>query len=158
MKVEHHLPRRPASIQHHFAGDSETINMITSWRGFLDWRFCMRYAAIGFLLASMVPQLPSQQTPEGPTSEKAQKAYKEAVNDLKKNMVESALDNFKKADKQDGGHGPACQKQMIKYALELRDWKTAETAADEMVADAKSPKDVALVHYQSGIVLFREGL
>lgn len=118
----------------------------------------MRYAAIGLMLAVMVTQLPSQQTAEGPTSEKAQKAYKEAVDDLKKNMIESALDNFKKADKQDGGHCPACQKQMIKYAVELRDWKAAETAAEEMVADAQGAKDVALAHYQAGVVLFREGL
>lgn len=118
----------------------------------------MRYAAIGLMLAVMVTQLPSQQTPEGPTSEKAQKAYKEAVDYLKKNMTESALDNFKKADKQDGGHCPACQKQMIKYGVELRDWKTAETAAEEMVADAKSERDVALAQYQAGVVLFREGL
>lgn len=118
----------------------------------------MRYAAIGLMLAVMVTQLPSQQTPEGPTSEKAQKAYKEALDNLKKNMTESALDNFKKADKQDGGHCSACQKQMIKYAVELRDWKTAETAAEELVADAQGAKDVALAHYQAGVVLFREGL
>ena len=47
---------------------------------------------------------------------------------------------------------------MIKYGVELQDWKTAELGAQEMVAEAKSPKDVAIAHYQAGIVFFREGM
>jgi thiol-disulfide isomerase/thioredoxin len=73
-------------------------------------------------------------------------------------MLESALDSFKKADKQDGGHCMACQKQMIKYALELRDWKTAEAAAGEVVANAEGDKNTALARYQLGLVLMREGM
>jgi peroxiredoxin len=73
-------------------------------------------------------------------------------------MVEVALDRFKRADKQDGGHCLACQKKMIKYGAELREWKTAETAAEEMLADAKGEKDVALAHDELGRVLLREAL
>ncbi len=115
----------------------------------------MRCAAIVLLACTAMP-LPAQQSVGGPESEKAQKTYKEALDYLKKRMVEAALDSFKKADKQDGGHCFACQRNMIKYGVELREWKTAETGAEEILADAKGEKDVALGHHELGIVLMRE--
>lgn len=117
----------------------------------------MRFSVIG-LLCLFVAQLPSQQPSEGPKSDKAQKTYKEAVEYLKKRMPQAALDSFKKADKQDERHCLACQKQMIKYGVELRDWKTAEAAAEEMVADAQGSNNIALAHYQLGRVLMHEGV
>jgi tetratricopeptide (TPR) repeat protein len=95
---------------------------------------------------------------DGPADEKAQKTYKQALEELRQHRTEFALDSFKKADKQDGGRCSACQLQMIKYGVELQDWKTAELGAQEMVAEAKSPMDVAIAHYQAGIVFFREGM
>ncbi len=100
----------------------------------------------------------AQEKVEGPTSEKAQKTYKEAQKDLHERRPDFALEEFKKADKQDGGHCAACQKQMIKYGLELGEWKTAELGAEEMVADAHEPKELALAHYQFGTVLLNEGI
>jgi thiol-disulfide isomerase/thioredoxin len=93
-----------------------------------------------------------------PTDEKALKTYEKAVKSLREHREEEALDNFKKADKQDGGHCLACQKQMIKYGEELGEWKTAEFGAEEIVAQAQGPKDTALAHYQSALVLLDEGL
>ena len=118
----------------------------------------MRYAAIMMLCACMATQLPSQQKPEGPKSEKAQKAYQEAMDNLRQRKAAQALDDFKKADKLDDGHCPACQKNMIEYGVQLRDWKTAETAAEEMVADAQGDRNVALAHNQFGRVLMQEGM
>src|ERR1700688_3147843 len=89
--------------------------------------------------------------------EKAEKTYKEALEYLQRHMSGAALDAFKKADTQDGGHCLACQKKMIKSALELQEWKTAETAAEEMVEQAQGNKNVALAHFQFGIVLIDEG-
>jgi len=117
----------------------------------------MRYAAMVLLACTALP-LPAQQNGEGPSSEKAQKTYKEALDYLKRRMADSALDSFKKADKQDGGHCLACQRNMIKYGIELQEWKPAETAAEEMLADAQGEKNLALAHYQLGRVLWREGL
>ena len=118
----------------------------------------MRHAAVMLLLACFVTPLPAQEKTEAPTNEKAQKTYKEAIEYLHKRMVESALESFKKADKQDGGNCLACQKKMIKYGVELRDWKTAETAAGEIVQQAQGDKNLALAHYEFGIVLMDEGL
>jgi len=69
-----------------------------------------------------------------------------------------ALDNFKKADKQDGGHCRECQRKMVKLGVELREWKTAEAGAAEIVGETQTQSDVALAHYQFGLVWFREGL
>jgi len=109
------------------------------------------------LLLCIVPAI-DQQKPDGPSDEKAHKTYKHALEALRDRRPEIALDEFKKADKQDGGHCRACQKQMIKYGIELGEWKTAELAADEMIAEATDAKEVAMAHFQSGTVFISEGL
>jgi peroxiredoxin len=119
----------------------------------------MRYAVFVLLLACIGAPLPAQEkTDEGPTNEKAQKTYKEALDYLHRRMTDSALDCFKKADKQDGGHCLACQKRMLKYGIELHDWKTAESAGQEMVEQAQGDKNVALAHYQLGVALIDAGI
>jgi peroxiredoxin/outer membrane protein assembly factor BamD (BamD/ComL family) len=119
----------------------------------------MKYTGFALVVICIVASLVAQDKPdEGPANDKAQKTYKEALEYLHRRMTESALDNFKKADKQDGGHCVACQKKMIKYGVELQDWKVAETAAEEMAAQAQPGKEAALAHYQFGIVLLDEGL
>lgn len=100
----------------------------------------------------------AQEAAPAPTSEKAQKTYKNAMDELHHGRKDAALDDFKKADKQDGGKCLACEKMVIKYGLELQDWKAAETAVGEMVANAQGAKDTAIAHYQMGIVLFNEGV
>jgi peroxiredoxin len=118
----------------------------------------MRCARILLMLVFAVSLLPAQEKPEGPTNEKAQKTYKEAMEFLSKHRLDLALDDFRKADKQDDGHCLICQKRMIQFGIEQRDWKSAETAASEMLAEAQGERNQALAHYQSGMVLFREGL
>jgi thiol-disulfide isomerase/thioredoxin len=117
----------------------------------------MRCAVILLLVCAVMP-LWAQQQAEGPADEKAKKTYKEAFEFLKQRRPEAALDNFKKADKQDGGHCLACQQQMIKYGVELHEWKTAEAAAAEIVASANGPKELALAHHQFGYVMLCEAL
>jgi outer membrane protein assembly factor BamD (BamD/ComL family) len=56
----------------------------------------------------LTPVLAPEKT-DGPTNEKAQKTYKEAVQSLHENRKESAVEGFKKADKQDDEHGLACR-------------------------------------------------
>jgi len=111
------------------------------------------------VLACIVAPVRAQEKADsGPTSEKAQKTYKEGLEYLHRRMTDSALGSFKKADKQDDGHCLACQEKMIKYGIELQDWKTAEGAAEEMVAQAQGAKSVALAHYQLSAVLMGEGM
>ena len=111
---------------------------------------CLAFAIFAYSAAG-------QDKGDGPTDEKAKKSYKKALEDLKAHSTDFALDEFKKADKQDGGHCKMCQRQMVKYGLELGEWKTAELAATEMIADAKEPRDLALAHYEYAVVLVNEG-
>lgn len=118
----------------------------------------MRIATTSLALLFAITPAIAQQKPDGPSDEKAQKTYKHALEALRDHRPGIALDEFKKADKQDGGHCRACQKQMIKYGIELGEWKTAELAADEMIAEATDAKEVAMAHFQSGAVFISEGL
>jgi len=119
----------------------------------------MRWAAVVLLLVCMVaPARAQEKADAGPTNEKAQKTYKDGLDYLHRRMTDAALGSFKKADKQDDGHCLACQEKMIKYGIELGEWKTAEAAAEEMVAQAQGAKNVALAHYQLGSVLMGEGM
>jgi thiol-disulfide isomerase/thioredoxin len=117
----------------------------------------MRYAVVALLLAYTVAPVSGQEKAAGPSDEKAQKTYREGLDYLKHGKLLAALDSFKKADKQDGGHCLACQLNMIKYGAELGEWKVAEAAAEEIVAQAQGD-DVARAHYQLGKVLMNEAL
>lgn len=118
----------------------------------------MRFIRISLALACFLTPLPAQEKKDGPTDEKARKTYEKALKSLRENSKESALDGFKKADKQDGGHCLPCQRQMVKYGVELAEWKTAELAAEEMLAAAQGEKDTAIAHYRLAFVLLDEGL
>src|ERR1700675_3413476 len=100
----------------------------------------------------------AQEKNEGPTNEKAQKTYQEALRYLHEREKVPAFESFKKADKQDGGRCVACQRQVIKFGTELEDWKAAETAAQEMVAEAQGDRGMALAHYEFASVLMTEGM
>ena len=100
----------------------------------------------------------AQEKNDGPINEKAQKTYRDALGYLHDRQKIQAFENFKKADKQDGGHCVACQRQVIKFGMELEDWKAAEFAAQEMVAEAQGDRGLALAHYEFASVLMTEGM
>jgi peroxiredoxin len=93
-----------------------------------------------------------------PTDAKALKTYNSAVELMSERQHAAALGEFKKADKQDGGHCYACQKQMIRLGIELDDWKTVELAAQEMAAEAQGDRATAIAHFEYGVILFQEGM
>jgi thiol-disulfide isomerase/thioredoxin len=118
----------------------------------------MRFARVALIVICALLPVLAQDVADGPTNEKAKKTYKDALSALHEYGRPVALEGFTKADKQDGGHCVACQKQMIKYGMELSEWKTAELAASEMVAEAQGDRETAIAHYQFGVILMNEGL
>jgi thiol-disulfide isomerase/thioredoxin/Tfp pilus assembly protein PilF len=117
----------------------------------------MRFSYLLLLLTFVAPSLSAQERAAGPSDEKAQKTYREAMDYLRQRKVMAALEAFKKANKQDGGHCAGCLQNMVKYGLQLQEWKYAEEAAEEAVAQATGD-DVAVAHYELGIVLMNEAL
>ncbi len=95
---------------------------------------------------------------EGPTNEKAQKTYGQAVEYANKHMIDAALEGFKKADKQDSGHCVGCKKNIMKYGVARGDWKAAESAAEQLLAQAQVDNRLALAHFDFGFVLLQEAL
>lgn len=118
----------------------------------------MSCRGILLVITCCISSLYGQQPADGPANERAQKTFQEALQLQKKHQVQWALDSFKKADKQDGGHCLACQRNMVAYGIELQDWKTAETASDEMIAEAQGDKALALAHFHFGGVLLAEAI
>lgn len=108
------------------------------------------------LLCAFLPLL-AQEVADGPTNAKAQKTFQNAIKSERQRDLYAALDDFAKADKQDGGHCLACQKKMVIYGEDLQHWNVAETAASEMLANAQGVENTARAHFQLGIVLSREG-
>src|SRR5580698_9359054 len=118
----------------------------------------MRIALITLALACTLSPARAQTHDVKPTDEKALKTYNNAVQLMSQRMEAAALGEFKKADKQDGGHCYACQKQMIRLGSELDDWKTVELAVQEMAAEAQGDRATAIAHFEYGVILFQEGM
>ena len=118
----------------------------------------MRSVWILPLIFCAAQSLSAQTANEGPTNEKAQKTYNQGLEYLTKHQHGFALDSFKKADKQDGGHCVDCQRKILKYAVELRDWKSAEAAGQQILQSAKDNKNMAIAHYSLGMVWMNEAL
>lgn len=112
---------------------------------------------LGMLCALAVTGAKAQ-SDKGPTDPKAQKTYAEGETRLKERNNVSALDSFRKADKQDGGHCQACQQEIIKLGLSLSDYKAAVEAARELIGEAKDPKALAMAHDDRAMILLREGM
>src|SRR5271170_1525464 len=114
-------------------------------------------------LIALLPVTGSAQTSFKADSElakdpKAQKSYADGLAWLKDHKQIAALDSFKKADKQDGGHCVACQKKIIDLGEKTGDYKSADAAAQEVIAEAQTPEAQADAHMDRGVLLLREGM
>lgn len=117
----------------------------------------MRAPVIGLVLA-IVACGAFAQPESGPADPKAQKTFASALDWVRHHDYAAAVGSFRKADKQDGGHCRECAYQIVKYGLETGDFKDANAAAEQLIADARSPEDTARARLERGTVQFREGL
>lgn len=104
------------------------------------------------------PAAKAAAAPAGPSDPKAKQTFAEAVTLLKKHNYVFALDGFRKADKQDGGHCIPCETQAYLAAREAQDLKAAREETSLLLENVTSPKDKAKVHYMAGAVCLSEGL
>src|SRR5262245_24355486 len=120
----------------------------------------MRLILLGIIMSSVSAAMAQTTLPSnaGPADEKAQKTYQKAQEWLKHHNEAAALGFFKKDDKEDSGHCRACQKEIIELGEKAGDFKAADMAADEMLAEAQSPAETADAHLQRGVLLLHEAL
>ena len=94
----------------------------------------------------------------GPTDPKAQKTFAEAKEYLKHDQAVWALDGFRKADKQDGGHCRVCKEEAVTAALAVENYKAAVECTDSLLATAQTPQEKAGACYLRGAVMLRDGM
>lgn len=94
----------------------------------------------------------------GPANPKAKKTYADAQAYASQGEIYSAYNDFRNADKQDGGHCLACQQQILRYALALKDWKAAQATAREVIAEASGDVAQAAAHQQLANILMAQAV
>jgi thiol-disulfide isomerase/thioredoxin len=51
-----------------------------------------------------------------------------------------------------------CARKIIEYGIKTGDFKAADAAAQQLVADAKTPRETAIAHLERGTVQYREAI
>jgi len=94
----------------------------------------------------------------GPTDAKARKTYDEAIKLLKDHQAAFALDGFRKADKQDGGHCIPCEYEAWNAAIDVQDYKVAREQAAAILEHVSSVNDKAQAQFLLGKAWLGEGI
>ena len=94
----------------------------------------------------------------GPSDPRAQKTYAEALQWQKQGNRQSAIDSFRKANKQDGGHCIDCLQRAYNLALEINQFGTAISVVQDLLAVTPADPDKAVLHFWEGIALQREAI
>ena len=94
---------------------------------------------------------------KGPTDPKAQKTFAEAQTLSREHKFAFALEGFRKADKQDGGHCIPCELEAWKAARMAQDFKAGREAAAAILDHVTAPADKAEAHFLAGQVCLAEG-
>ena len=124
------------------------------------------FARALFLLVLISPwwagaQAPNSSQPEpgAPVSPGAQKSYASGLQLLKERGGKPyALDAFRKANKQEGGHCAFCLKQAYLVAKDMGEWKEAETIARSWLEAVGDEPERDRVHLYLGAALMQQAL
>jgi tetratricopeptide (TPR) repeat protein len=92
-----------------------------------------------------------------PSDAKAAKLFAKAVKDFGDRKYAPALDGFRKADQQDGGHCVGCEINAYKAARLLEDFQVARAEVALLLDHAATSEEKAQAHYLNGDVCLSEG-
>ncbi|MGO9323870.1 MAG: redoxin domain-containing protein [Terracidiphilus sp.] len=118
-------------------------------------RLAMVSAAF-LLVCAVVHAAPDQPRPGEPTDPKARKTFLGAVDWEKHGDLTAAIDDYRKANKQDGGHCSECLSRAYNLAMKTGAYKDAVGIAQDWLAIAGNNADRAAGHLQLGLALQRE--
>lgn len=93
-----------------------------------------------------------------PTDAKALKTFHSAENWQRARALDAAIGDYRKANRQDGGHCTACLQNAYALALKMNDYKQAEEIGRDWLAISSTPIDQAISHYRIGFALQEQGL
>jgi thiol-disulfide isomerase/thioredoxin len=111
-----------------------------------------------FLLAcASVHAAPDQPRPGEPTDPKARKTFLGAIDWEKHGDLTAAIDDYRKANKQDGGHCSECLSRAYNLALKTGAYKDAVNVAQDWLSVAQTDADRAVGHFRLGFALQHEG-
>jgi peroxiredoxin len=96
--------------------------------------------------------------PGEPTDPKARKTYAGAIDWERHKFYDSAMEDFRKANKQDGGHCWECLRRAYNLAVKLDAYKDAEQIARDMLPLAESDSDKGNAHFRLAMVLQERGV
>jgi thiol-disulfide isomerase/thioredoxin len=126
--------------------------------------FLRRFLAIGVLLSfglglHAAGALSSDEPKPGePTDPKARKTYESAREWQKHHDYGAAMDDYRKANKQDGGHCKDCLRRAYLLAMRINAYKDAEGIARDMLPQADTDAEKAGAHYRLAIALQKQGI
>lgn len=120
------------------------------------WATLLLVSSSPCVRASQAPA--SQPKPGEPTDPKARKTYEEAFEWQKRGFKDAAVDAFRKANKQDGGHCRLCLSQAYSLALSIGAYKDAEQIARDRLALAQSDRERGGWHYALALALQKQAL
>jgi thiol-disulfide isomerase/thioredoxin len=122
---------------------------------------CAAWAAIALLCLPMplrAADTPKAPKPGEPTDPRAQKTFAEAIDWQRHGDKASAIESFRKANKQDGGHCSACLDKAYSLAMSIGDFKDAEEVGREWLQLAQTDSDKAKMHFRIGMALQKNGV
>jgi thiol-disulfide isomerase/thioredoxin len=119
----------------------------------------LQWLAASALLAGCVAAgaASDQPKPGEPTDPKARKTFNDAVNWERQGAKSIAIDEFRKANKQDGGHCSECLSRAYQLALDINDFKNAENVVRDWLTAAQTDADRANDHFRLAMALQRQG-
>jgi thiol-disulfide isomerase/thioredoxin len=122
--------------------------------------YCLGFAVGGSAAQTPVTATQTKPAPQssGPADPKAKKTYDDALKLLNEHQGVFALDGFRKADKQDGGHCVPCEFQAWKVAVEIRDFKAAREQSEAILTHVTNPLDKAQAQVMLGRACLAEGI
>jgi thiol-disulfide isomerase/thioredoxin len=101
---------------------------------------------------------PDNPKPGEPTDPKARKTFAGAEGWEKRGYKGVAIDEFRKANKQDGGHCAVCLDRAYSLAMETGAYKQAESMMSDWLPQAQSDAMRATLHFRLAKALQQEGM
>ena len=101
---------------------------------------------------------PDAPKPGEPTDPKARKTYAGAIDWEKHKAYNEALEDFRKANKQDGGHCMQCLLRAYKLAVKLGAYKDAVELTRELLPLAESDSDKGNAHFALAMCLQQQAI